>query len=74
MTLITDHVSRKKSPQTGEKSAPHPTCETCLYLSEGFRCQRITRAYYSRFIEFPNATFCPRFERHWAKVRRVRDG
>ena len=50
-------------------------CESCVYLSGGFRCQRATSRNYSRKITDTQNTGCPRWEIHWGwSKRRVRDG
>jgi hypothetical protein len=52
------------------------TCESCVFLSDGFRCQRIKSPNYSRKIEAPAENGCARWELHpfLMPKRRVRDG
>jgi len=39
-----------------------PQCETCRYLSNGFRCQRITTSMYARKVS-DLTTGCEQWER-----------
>jgi len=51
-------------------------CATCAYLSNGFRCQRIKSAQYSRKISDPENFGCARWELDpfLMPKQRVRDG
>ena len=42
-------------------------CETCLYLSDGFRCQRVKSRFYASRIEYPTNFICARYERSVAE-------
>lgn len=46
--------------------ASRPACANCLYLSDGFRCQRITSDHYSRKIPNEKASMCGEWTAHWA--------
>lgn len=40
------------------------TCESCKYLSDGFRCQRVTSSSYSRKMSEPENWLCSEWEQH----------
>ena len=43
-----------------------PTCESCLFLSDGLRCQRITSSNYSRKVLDGRDTGCDQWAAHFA--------
>ncbi len=49
------------------------TCESCAYLSDGYRCQRVKSRNYSRKIPDPESFGCPWWKMHraWASLMRM---
>lgn len=47
-------------------------CESCTYLSDGYRCQRVIAKNYSRKIPDPQAFGCARWESY--RAPKAKDG